>query len=149
MALPIPSLISDYPACSQGRADIPLNSTFVIINGVGAAFARTDENFIEGVDGDIFIKYTTLGPAGKAVSYTSRNTVIDDYMWSSGEKLILNGRDGNNIGEGSSVLVSVNSMSDTLNDYSLKPGSTVIVKVIDATTQRLISESISTAQSVN
>jgi len=122
-----------------GGDPLYVESTSIIITGEGKSY--------QGVvptgtwhEGDITIIYENLMSAGKLAKYSANNPDLSDGIWSVGEKLILNGPDSINGGPSSTVLVHINGVTDTANNYGLKENSIVTIKVFDIQTQRLIAE---------
>jgi len=117
------------------------SSTNIILSGYGSSFVGMVGNTGNHMEyGDSVVRYTDLTPNDKNTSFLEHNTVIDDGLWSTGEKLILWGRDSS-IGNGpSTVLVTVNGISNTSDNYGFKSGTTVTIKIFDKITQRIIAE---------
>jgi flagellin-like protein len=123
-----------------GGDPLYVESTKIIINGKGKSY--------QGVvptgtwhEGELTVIYENLMSAGKLGKYSTNNPDISDGIWSAGENLILNGPDSINGSPSSTVLVHINGVTDTANNYGLKENSVVTVKVFDIKTQRLIAES--------
>jgi FlaG/FlaF family flagellin (archaellin) len=123
----------------MGGDPLRTDSTKIVISGEGSAY--------EGVVpygrrhyGDLLISYDNLLYEGKIPEYASRNKDISDGVWSAGEKLVLNGDDSINGSVLSSVSVSINGIKDTSNNFGLKTGDIISIKIIDKNTQRIISE---------
>ena len=123
---------------------LALDSTIIIFSGNGSSFIGVVG--VAGVSawtekGDINVKYTNLAYGGKYPKYKTINSaVLDDNLWSTGEQLTLTGDDSINGTDASSVLVSVNGISNTSNNYGFKSDTTVTIKIFDKTTQRIIAE---------
>lgn len=122
-----------------GGNPLSIASTKIVVTGEGNSYTR---NCIGGgyLNGDIIISYDNLLFDGKESTYASRNSVLSDGVWSPGEELILNGKDRIDGTSASSVSVSINGNANTSNSYGLKEDSTVVIRVFDSKTQRLIAE---------
>lgn len=125
----------------QHKSGNPLhtNSTYIIITGEGASTIGTQSHYTIP-KGEISIIYESLEYGGKIPSYKKRNADLSDGVWSAGEKLVLNGDDSINWIAESSVLVSINGMSNTSKNYGLKQNSVITVKVFDRDTNKIIAE---------
>jgi flagellin-like protein len=115
------------------------DSTKIVITGEGKSHTP---NFVGGMNlfGDVFISYDNLLFNGKKSEYASRNPVLSDGVWSTGEGLVLNGEDSINGTSASSVSVSIDGNENTSKNYGLKENSMITIKVFDIKTQRLIAE---------
>ncbi len=89
------------------------------------------------VNGDVQVTYLDLCSAGKETHYAKRNSCIADGYWSAGEVIVLNGDDG--LGHSSTVTVQVGSITNTSNNFGLKKGTKITVKIIESPFNRLIS----------
>ena len=133
----------DIKIWHKGGDSLILDSTFMILSGKG-----TSQIGVFGFpgfkkeSGDITVKYTNLAYDGKRQEkYIDTNTpALDDGLWSTGEQLILNGRDSSSGINASTVIVTVNGISSDYDNYGFKSGTTVTIKIFDKTTQRIISE---------
>nr|WP_321496807.1 type IV pilin N-terminal domain-containing protein [uncultured Methanolobus sp.] len=121
----------------KGGDPLPASSTKIVITGDGSGHTT---NFIGGMNlyGTVLVSYDNLLFHGKETAYATRNPALSDGMWSVGEELILNGQDAHN--PSSTVFLSVNGYANTSNNYGLKAGSIVTIKVFDSERQLLISE---------
>lgn len=119
---------------------LALDSTNIILSGYGSSYIGVVGSGGYTEYGDVTVKYTHLLYAGKVSKYESTNSVLNDGLWSTGEQLILNGDDSILGTDASTVLVSVNGISNTSNNYGFKSGTTVTIKIFDKTTQRIIAE---------
>ncbi|WP_406660178.1 type IV pilin N-terminal domain-containing protein [Methanolobus sp. ZRKC3] len=121
------------------RSGEPLqaDATQIIITGQGSAFTGT---FFNGEKryGDVFVNYADISFSGKENEYALENPAISDGLWSAGERLILNGGDG--FTHNTSVFVRVNGFENTSNNYGLKEGGDVTIKVFDRNTHTIIAE---------
>jgi len=130
----------------KGGDSLSLDSTFVILSGDGNSYVSVvgqvgHVGHVGGNEyGDIVVNYVDLTKSGKLSTYKTRNPPLDDNLWSAGEQLILRGDDSINGTDASTVLVSVNGISNTSNNYGFKSGTTVTIKIFDKTTQRIIAE---------
>ena len=116
------------------------DSTYIVITGEGGStIIGTWPHYIIP-KGEVYIRYEDLEYGGKESQYASRNADISDGIWSSGERVVLNGEDSAGGIVASSVLVSINGMSDTYNNYGLKQNSIITVKVFDRKTNRIIAQ---------
>lgn len=118
---------------------LSLDSTSIIISGDGSSHIGTFPIFTK-VEGEVMTKYIDLTTSGKLSTYKTRNPSLDDNLWSTGEQLILRGDDSIDGTDASTVLVTVNGISNTYNNYGFKSGTTVTIKIFDKTTQRIIAE---------
>ncbi len=117
-----------------------LDSTFIVLEGQGSSYVGEFGAGGKKVVGDLVVRYHDLTPEGSISKYESRNTIIKDHKWSTGEALILNGDDSVNGTDASSVSVTVNGLENTSNNYGFMQGTIVTMKVFDSRTQRLIGE---------
>jgi flagellin-like protein len=119
----------------------PLNtdSTYIIITGQGASTIIGTWPHYAIPKGEVYIRYEDLEYGGKESRYASRNAGISDGIWSAGERVVLNGEDSINGTVASSVLVSINGMDNTYNNYGLKQNSVITVKVFDRETNKMIA----------
>ncbi|WP_406656187.1 type IV pilin N-terminal domain-containing protein [Methanolobus sp. ZRKC2] len=124
----------------KGGESLQTGNTKIIITGEGSAYTGVFGSGGTTRFGDIFISYDDLTTNGKDSPYASRNPNLLDGTWSAGEELILNGYDSAVGSTPSSVHVTINCMTNTSDNYGLKDGSIVIVKVYDRKTNRLIAE---------
>ncbi len=118
---------------------LSLDSTFIIISGDGSSHIGTFPIFTK-VEGEVMTKYVDLTTSGKLSTYKTRNPSLDNNLWSAGEQLILRGDDSINGTDASTVLVTVNGISNTYNNYGFKSGTTVTIKIFDKTTKRIIAQ---------
>jgi len=123
---------------------LALDSTLIILSGEGSSHIGIVPNSTK-VEGNVIIRYVDLTTSGKTTSgkfptYKKRNPSLDDNLWSTGEQLILRGDDSIDGSDASTVLVSVNGITDTRNNYGFKSDTTVTIKIFDKTTQRIIAE---------
>jgi FlaG/FlaF family flagellin (archaellin) len=116
------------------------DSTYIIITGQGASTIIGTWSHYTIPKGEVYIRYEDLEYGGKESQYASRNADLSDGIWSAGEKVVLNGEDSTGGIVASSVLVSINGMSDTYNNYGLKQNSIITVKVFDRETNRIIAQ---------
>lgn len=123
----------------KGGDSLQKDSTKIIITGEGSGYTGV---FGSGKKryGELSVLYENIEYGGKISQYKKRNGGLSDGLWSSGEKLVLNGYDGINGTTASSVLVSINGMSNTSNNYGLKENSVVTIKVFDRNTNKIIAE---------
>ena len=127
----------------KGGDSLDTSSTNVILSGYGSGYVGAVGGGGGGGHleyGDVMVKYTNLAYDGKVPEYSSTNPALDGGLWSTGEKLILWGEDSINGTDASTVLVSVNGISNTSNNYGFKSGTIVTIKIVDKTTQRIIME---------
>ncbi len=117
-----------------------LDSTFVILSGDGSSYVGIMFNGGYIAYGDVVVKYTDLTQNDKNVLFLQHNPALDDGAWSTGEHLTLWGKDSINGTDASSVLVSVNGISNTSNNYGFDTGTTVTIKIFDKTTQRIVAK---------
>ncbi|MDG6243112.1 MAG: type IV pilin N-terminal domain-containing protein [Methanolobus sp.] len=123
----------------MGGDPLMTGDTKILISGQGSAYEGTVPHGRRHY-GEVIISYDNLLYEGKRPEYASGNGDISDGVWSSGEKLVLNGYDSINGTVFSSVSVSINGIKDTSNNYGLKAGNIISIKVIDKNTDRIISE---------
>lgn len=116
-----------------------VDSTYLVITGEGGSTIGTFPYYIIP-RGEVFIRYEDLAYGGKLSQYAKRNKVLSDGVWSAGEKLVLNGEDSINGTAASSVVVSINGITDTYNNYGLKENSIITVKVFDRDTDKIIAQ---------
>ena len=116
------------------------SSTYVILSGDGSSYVGVVSSGGHYEYGDVMVKYINLAYDDKVSEYSSTNPAFDDELWSTGEKLILWGKDSINGTDASTVTVSANGISNTSNNYGFKSGTTVTIKIFDKTTQRIIAE---------
>ncbi|MCL7410379.1 MAG: type IV pilin N-terminal domain-containing protein [Methanosarcinaceae archaeon] len=125
----------------KGGDSLLLDSTIIILSGGGRSYIGFVGHGGGMKTGDMTVKYSDLTMNGKLPEYNITNSaMLDDNLWSTGEQLILNGGDSINGTDASSVLVSVNGVSNTSNNYGFDTGTTVTIKIFDKTTQRIIAE---------
>ena len=118
---------------------LALDSTFILISGDGSSHIGTFPIFTK-VEGEVITEYVDLTTTGKRSTYRIRNPSLDDDIWSTGEQLILRGDDSIDGTNTSTVLVTVNGISNTYNNYGFSSSSTVTIKIFDKTTKRIIAE---------
>ncbi|MBP2030000.1 FlaG/FlaF family flagellin (archaellin) [Methanohalophilus levihalophilus] len=119
---------------------LSLDSTFIVLEGKGSSYVGKVGAGGKIVIGDLVIRYHDLTPEGSISEYKNRNPVIGDHRWSTGETIILNGDDSVNGTDASSVSVTINGLENTSNNYGFREGTTVVMKIFDSRTQRLIAE---------
>ena len=137
----------------KGGDSLLIDSTMIVISGNGSSFIGVVG--VAGVsswtekDEDATVKYTNLAYVGKRQEkYIDTNSAaLGDGLWSTGEQLILNGEDSSSGINASTVLVTVNGFSSDYDNYGFRSGSTVTIKILDATTQRMIAESTAIVKS--
>ncbi len=123
----------------KGGEPLQTGSTKIIITGEGSSYTGV---FGSGKKryGKLSVIYEDIEYGGKIPLYSKRNVDLSDGVWSAGEKLVLNGYDSINGTSASSVLVSINGMSNTSNNYGLKQNSVITIKVFDRDTNKIIAE---------
>lgn len=121
----------------KGGDPLPLESIQIVIVGQGSSYTGVVAHGGRIVDGNVQVTYLDLCPAGKETHYATRNHCIADGYWSAGELIVLNGNDG--LGCNSTVTVRVGSTTNTSNNFGLKKGTEVTVKIIEKPSNRLIS----------
>lgn len=124
----------------RGGDPLAGDSTRIIISGDGSSYEGAVPHGAYH-SGNVLVSYESLLFDGKLSQYASNNPDLSDGVWSAGEKLILNGDDSINGSFSSSVFVRINEITDTANNYGLKEGSTVSIKIFDKNTDCLIAES--------
>ncbi len=117
-----------------------LDSTSIILSGEGSSYIGIIFAGGHMEYGDTVIRYTDLTPNDKNIIFLQHNFALDNGMWSTGEKLILWGRDSSIGNMSSSVVVSTNGISSDYDNYGFNTGTTVTIKIFDKTTQRIIAE---------
>ncbi|MCC7577022.1 MAG: type IV pilin [Methanomethylovorans sp.] len=122
----------------KGGDPLPLENIRIVIIGQGSSYTGVVAHGGRIVNGDVQITYLDLCPAGKDPYYLKRNPCIADGYWSAGEVIVLNGDDG--LGRNSTVTVRVGSTTNTSNNFGLKKGAKVTVKIIEKPSNRLISD---------
>ncbi len=122
------------------RSGAPLDASSVKIVASGRGSSYTGA-FGSGTKhyGDISIIYEHIGYDGKLVQYKKRNHALSDGLWSAGEKISLCGNDSINGTDVSSVVVHINGMTNTSNNYGLRKDTLVDVVIIDAQTNKVIA----------
>ena len=119
---------------------IGLDSTSIILSGEGSSYVGIIFAGGHMEYGDTVVRYTDLTPNDKNNIFLQHNSALDDGMWSTGEQLILWGKDSNIGNVSSSVLVSANGITSNYNNYGFKSGTTVTIKIFDKNTQRIVAE---------
>ncbi|MDD3043178.1 MAG: type IV pilin [Methanosarcinaceae archaeon] len=116
----------------RGGTPLALESTSILITGYGNAYNGSVANGDQAIKGETFVTYADLTPAGKNKKYLKNNQqMLEDEVWTAGERLILNGKNSPKKGEYSSVSVKVNETEDTTDNYAFKAGSEITVTLID------------------
>jgi FlaG/FlaF family flagellin (archaellin) len=123
----------------KGGDPLFADSIKIIISGEGSSYEGVVPSGTKHY-GNVLIIYDSLLFDGKLSQYASNNPDISDGVWSTGEKLVLNGKDSIDGSSSSSVFVSINEITDTANNYGLKEGNVVSIKVFDKNTDCLIAE---------
>lgn len=121
----------------NGGDSLPLENIKIVIVGQGSSYTGVVAHGGRIVNGDVQVTYLDLCSAGKETHYAKRNPCIADGYWSAGEVIVLNGDDG--LGHSSTVTVQVGSITNTSNNFGLKKGTEIIVKIIESPSNRLIS----------
>ncbi|MDI3539275.1 MAG: hypothetical protein PWR29_1207 [Methanolobus sp.] len=123
----------------RGGDPLQTSSIRIIITGEGSSYTGV---FGSGKKrhGELSVIYEDIGYGGKILQYKKRNVDLSDGVWSAGEKLVLNGYDSINGTTASSVLVSINGMSNTSNNYGLKQNTIITIKVFDRESNKIIAE---------
>jgi hypothetical protein len=122
----------------KGGDPLPLENIRIVIIGQGSSYTGVVARGGKIVNGDVQITYLDLCPAGKDPHYLKRNPCIADGYWSVGEVIVLNGDDG--LGHNSTVAVRVGSTTNTSNNFGLKKGTEITLKIIENPSNRLISD---------
>ncbi len=122
----------------KGGDPLPLENICTVISGQGSSYTGVVARGGKIINGDVQITYLDLCPAGKDPYYFKRNPCIEDSYWSAGEVIVLNGNDG--LGYNSTVAVRVGGTTNTSNNFGLKKGAEVTVKIIEKPSNRLISD---------
>lgn len=123
----------------KGGDILQANTTYVTISGEGASTLGSWPSYTIP-KGDLFVRYDDLTINRKKSVYASNNPAIQDGVWSAGENLVLNGKDGDVGNDPSSVHASVNGMTNNYDNYGLKENSVITIKVFDRDTDKLIAE---------
>lgn len=121
----------------KGGDPLPLENIKIVIAGQGSSYTGVVAHGGRIVNGDVQVTYLDLCSAGKETYYAKRNPCIEDGYWSAGEVIVLNGNDG--LGHNSTVIVHVGSITNTSNNFGLKKGTEIVVKIIESPSNRLIS----------
>ncbi len=121
----------------NGGDPLPLENIKIVIVGQGSSYTGVVAHGGRIVNGDVQVTYLDLCSAGKETHYAKRNPCIADGYWSAGEVIVLNGDDG--LGHSSTVTVQVGTITNTSNNFGLKKGTEIIVKIIESPSNRLIS----------
>ena len=124
----------------KGGESLRAGDTKIIITGEGSAYTGVFGAGGTTRFGDVSIRYDDLTATGKNSPYASRNPDILDAVWSAGEELVLNGDDSAVGTAPSSVRVTINGMTNTSDNYGLREGGTVTIKVFDRRTDKIIAE---------
>ncbi|MBN2487924.1 MAG: type IV pilin [Methanosarcinaceae archaeon] len=118
-----------------------LNSTSIVLYGEGGAFVGFfGEPGSHTEKGNLVVKYVDIGYADKNIIFTQNNPLLDDNLWSTGEQIILWGRDSSTGNGSSSVLATINGITSTYNNYGFKADTIVTVKVFDEKSDCIIAE---------
>ena len=117
-----------------------LDSTLIILSGEGSGYVGVTCAGGHMEYGDTVVRYTDLTINNKNNIFLQHNSALDDGLWSTSEQLNLWGEDSINGTDASTVLVTVNGISNTSNNYGFKSDTTVTIKIFDKTTQRIIAE---------
>ncbi len=112
------------------------NYTKIIITGRGYAYTGGDTGPLK----DIRVTYRDL--TGKNYYYTGQKKIVEGTSWDTGETITLYGYDGINIGSG----IIENQGNTVDNKWKLKAGSTVLVTILDTTTNQVIAVSQATVK---
>lgn len=121
----------------KGGDPLPLENIQIVIVGQGSSYTGVVAHGGRIVNGDVQVTYFDLCSAGKEPDYATRNPCIADGYWSAGEVILLNGDDG--LGHNSTVTVHVGSTTNTSNNFGLKKGTKVNMKIIENPSSRLVS----------
>jgi flagellin-like protein len=124
----------------RGGDSLQTDSTKILINGEGSSYTGAVTRGGVKRYGNLLAVYEDLEYEGKIPLYKKRNVDLSDGVWSAGEKLVLNGYDSINGTTASSVLVSINGMSNTSNNYGLKQNTIITIKVFDRESNKIIAE---------
>lgn len=124
----------------EGGSSLLLDSTAIKISGDGNAYQGIVAKGGHFLYGSTEVTYKNLGLEEKNATYANQNdALLEDGLWSVGERLILHGRDSWKY-DNSSVKVSVNGDSNTSDNYGFKAGSEITVKVIDVKSSNVIAQ---------
>ena len=123
----------------KGGNPLLADSTKIIISGEGESYEGTVPYGAYHY-GDILINYESLLFDGKLPQYASNNPDLSDGVWSTGEKIVLNGADSINGSSSSSVFVTINGITNTANNYGVREDMKTSIKIFDKNTDCLIAE---------
>jgi archaeal type IV pilus assembly protein PilA len=124
----------------EGGSSLPLDTVSIKVSGYGNSYHGIADGNGTKIVGDTEVFYQDLSPKDKNEKYENRNkAILEDGFWGVGEKLILCGNDSST-SIVSSVKVSVNGDSDTSDNYGLKAGSEITLKVIDIKSSNVIAK---------
>lgn len=124
----------------MGGDSLQADSTRIIISGEGSSYTGVPSHGGFLLNGELSIIYDDITISGKDSPYASNNPDLLDGVWSTGERLVLNGQDSPGGSASSSVHVEVNGMTNTSDNYGLKEDSMVTIKIFDKESQCIISE---------
>ncbi|MDD4331430.1 MAG: type IV pilin [Methanosarcinaceae archaeon] len=115
-----------------GGTPLALESTSILISGHGNAYSGSVKEGGQALRGELLVSYFDLTSKGKNKIYRTKNQqVLDDGLWTAGERLILNGRNSPKKGEYTSVHVKVDEIEATSNNYAFKAGAEITVTLVD------------------
>ncbi len=132
------------------------SNTKIQISGYGETQNITYGTPGSNAKGNILVEYTNLEYSGKLESKPNQNTdpyspeyhgyefhnpILNDGLWSPGERLILNGQDSINGSDSSTVKVYMNGIAKTNNNWRFDKSKQIIITVVDVLTDRVISTS--------
>jgi len=133
----------------KGGNSLTLDSTSIVLYGEGGTYVGPIcENGSHTEKGDLVVKYVDLAPDDKNITFTQNNPILDDNLWSTGEQIILWGRDSSTGNVPSSVLAIINGINSSYDNYGFKAGSTVTVKIFDKRSGCIIAEDTAIVQPV-
>lgn len=125
----------------KGGDALVKNNTEIILRGTGYAYAEGNDPYPLPAQG---IRVTYKDLTGKnyyhdGSDFTSKE-IVSGNSWDAGEQIEIYGRDGINIG-------TIFNQGNTVdNKWKLQAGSTVLVTIIDTTTNQVIAVSQATVK---
>ena len=112
-----------------GGDAVLLNSTAVLIKGIGNAYAGIPGSDGSLIYGDMTVFYENLDAGLKNSDFEKNNEeMLKDGVWSAGEFLVLTGNDSLN-SSASSVFVTADGQNKTSNNYGFSSGQTAEIQI--------------------
>lgn len=115
-----------------GGTSLSFESTSIKINGYGNSYSGNVSEGDQAIKGNTFVTYADLTPTGKnEIYWNSNQQMLEDGVWTAGERLVLNGENSPEGDAYTSVHVKVNETEDTSDNYAFKAGSEITITLVD------------------